>query len=147
MDIQYIKAEIITRDVKLALQKIYENADCEDLENSEISNSLYKLIKELKETECNIKYFSKPTRQGDLIKNSNGKYEIEYTNGDNSYSLTSGMALEIYISGEWHSGKVEHTATKGYYFKNTDNKDIQLYSGMKTRIRICLELLYSFEVY
>ena len=38
MDIQYIKAEIIIRDVKLALQKIYENADCEDLENSDIES-------------------------------------------------------------------------------------------------------------
>lgn len=137
MDHQYIKALDLIINVKIDLQKIYNNADCKGLENAAVNNSLDELIEELEKTQYGIEYYSRPAKEGCLTESNNGKFKIEYTNGNSSYPLGCGSSLEIYDNEKgWKIGRVEHNTNKGYYFYNRKLQYPALYPGMKARLRV-----------
>lgn len=135
MDKQYIKALNIISKTKSELKNIYNTAEYKGLENSEVSNSLDKLLQELEDVKNTIEYFSGHTKEGYLIENSNGKYEVEFADGNRSYDLSCGSAVEINVNGEWFAGRVEHKTDKGYYFYNSEVEHPVLHQGMKARLR------------
>lgn len=112
--------------------------DDETMEEENIRGALYKAADKLNDAKRAIEYFSRPTAEGYLTQNRNGRFEM------NGHELTSGSAIEVYlnkdyennIDGGWYSGRVEHTRMEnqeGYYFYGA-NKPF-LCEGMRVRIR------------
>lgn len=132
MDINYLNARDKIHFLKKDLEKIQGKADYEGMENSECCTILERLIEELENAERSIEYYSKPVKEGRLIKLSNGRFELC------NIELTCGSSLEIYDDEEkeWVHGRVEHTRSdgqEGYYFYG-GNKPF-LHEGMKARKR------------
>jgi hypothetical protein len=115
--------------------------DGETMEESKIRNAIYKASEKLNDAKKAIIHFSKPTKEGYLRESLSGKFEIKYKDGSNSYPLSCGSSLEIYLKNDrpdvereegWYSGRVEYS--DGYYFYSSGNPKI--YSGMIARQRM-----------
>ncbi|MDP4146179.1 MAG: DUF5348 domain-containing protein [Bacillota bacterium] len=112
----------------------------ETMEESEIRHSIYEVAEKLNDAKRAINYFSKPTKEGYLIQDSNGKFKIAYYSGGTSYPLGCGSSIEVYLQGSrdlkidegWYCSRVEYS--NGYYFYGFGNP--RLFNGMKVRTRV-----------
>ena len=108
------------------------------MEESNIRYNLYKAAEALDAAHSSIKHFSKDVKEGRLIEKSNGRFLIKFKDGTESYDLTCGSNLEIYIDKTdfhetgWFSGRVEYSSE--YYFFGIDK--LSLKSDMKARERV-----------
>jgi hypothetical protein len=139
MDTNYLEAVAIVQNTREKLEKVINKAKKDGFENKKSCSILEKLFSDIEAAVNTIKNYSKPTKEGYLIENSNGQFEIECINGGGCYPIRCGENIEILISVDgWKTGRVESTImhNKGYYFYNEELKHPALYSGMKTRIRV-----------
>lgn len=108
------------------------------IEEKNIRYNLYKAAEALDAAHSSIKYFSKAVKEGRLIEKSNGRFLIKFQDGTESYDLTCGSDLEVYIDktdhheAGWFSGRVEYSSD--YYFYGIDK--LSLKSDMKARERV-----------
>jgi hypothetical protein len=138
MDTNYLEAIAIIQSTRAKLEKVILKANKEDFENKKSYSCIENFISEIERITDTIDYYSRPIKEGYLIKNSSGQFEIECINKGGNYPLLHGDNIEIIISSEgWKTGRVGSTINnKGYYFYNEELKDSELYSGMKARIRV-----------
>lgn len=145
LDKEYSKAESIISNAKYQLEKIFDNGNYKGVENYEAYKELEHLIEKLDDTERHLQYLGKPTKEGRLVEDRGGKFFIAYDDGEESYLLSCGTSLEVYLKEDleedveegWHIGRVEHRSKngqEGYYFYGA-NKPF-LYEGMRARKRI-----------
>jgi len=135
MDVGYSEAVALIQNTKIRLEKILIRAN-KSYEDKRSFILIQKLFSDIEDT---LENYSSPIKEGYLIQNSSGQFEIEFINGGGSYPLCSGKDIEILITVDgWMMGRVEYTImhNKGYYFYNEELKHPALYSGMKTRIRL-----------
>jgi len=139
MDTNYLEAVSIIENGRSKLEGVITKIKNKGFENEQsciIIKSLFSAIEIAVDTS---EYYSKPIKEGYLTKTSSGQFEIECINGTDNYPLCCGDYIEILINADgWKMGRVEHTLmhNKGYYFYNEELKYPELYSGMKTRIRL-----------
>lgn len=139
MDTNYLEAVAIIQNTRTKLKKVIIKAKKEGFEDKKSRGILEKLFSEIETAVDTIEDYSRPIKEGYLIENSNGQFEIQCINGGGSYPLCCGKDIEILINVDgWKTGRVENTImhNKGYYLYNEELKHPALYSGMKTRIRI-----------
>jgi len=139
MDINYLESVVIIKDTRVKLEKIIIKAIDKDFENERAYIALENLFLEFEKVMHTIEYYSNPSKEGYLIENSDGVFEIEYIDGGNNYPLNCGNDIEIFINVDgWKSGRVEstHRNNIGYYFYNEKSENHALYSGMKARLRV-----------
>lgn len=132
MNKEYIKALSILENVLKDINRIYDNAECEEFEYGKACKATEKLLEDIEIFIAAIKYYSKNTKEGCLRINKNDRYSI------NDTELSSGRPLEVYNEeyNAWEAGKVEHSSQYGgYYFYNYDGRHISLSNDMKARIR------------
>lgn len=85
-----------------------------------------------------LEYFSKPKKEGYLIKLPNDKFELRTKKGKPIRYFSCGSPIEVYSkeTGEWCVGRVEYSNDKGgYYFYNNYLGHPALLEGMKARVR------------
>ena len=144
-DENYLKAEDTINQARCRLQKLLDNSSTKGLENREAYKEIETLLEHLEDAEKSLEYLSKPTKEGRLIEAEGGKYYIAYDDGTESYNLSCGNNVEVYLQEDleeeveegWHIGRVEHKSKngqEGYYFYGA-NKPF-LYQGMRARKRI-----------
>lgn len=121
------KSETILRNYK---RKGFENVKC--------YGEIEKFVEHLDDCIKTINYYNKPTIEGTLHKNKNGRFDLVFAN----HQFTSGSSIEVLVDGEWCVGRVEygsveytHGENEGYYFYNYDGNNIMLENGMTARIR------------
>lgn len=139
MDTIYLKAMIIIQNTRINLEKIITETNEKSFENERACNAIENLFSEFETVVHTIDYYSKPIKEGYLIKKSNGVFALEYINGGSSYPLNCGDDIEIFINVEgWIAGRVESNLRNrvGYYFYNEEPEKHALYSGMKARVRV-----------
>ena len=128
-----IEAEKLSRLIKKAL----DNYKRKGFENKKIYNELeLRYSENINDLVDCISYFQKEVKEFTLKLRSDGRYETN----DESYYFTSGSKIEVYVDDEigWCIGRIECRHDNGkpiYYFLNDDDKNIDLYEGMKIRIR------------
>jgi len=135
----YLEAVEIIRKTSINLEKIIIKAYEKSFENERAYISIGNLLSEFETVMKNIEYYLKPFKEGYLIKNHNGVFEIDYNNGGSNYPLNCGDNIEIFINVDgWKAGRVEstHKNNIGYYFYNEEPENHALYNGMKVRLRI-----------
>lgn len=132
MNKEYINALDIIENTLYKLNKIYQLDLDTTMEDKNVYRTIENLIGELESAKWTIEYFAKPVKEGHLVENNQNKFYIEFVDGTTSYPLSCGYAIEAYLDGEWHVGRIEHN-TKGYYFHGADKP--MLYRGMRVRIR------------
>lgn len=111
----------------------------ESMEECEIREALYKAAEALSDAKDAIEYFSKTAEEGTLKLTSSGKFVMAFKNGEESYPLSCGRRIEVYLDEDpskhidsgWYVGRVEHNGQ--YYFYGSGKPN--LYKGMKVRIR------------
>lgn len=144
-DENYLKAEDTINQARYRLKKLLENSSTKGLENSTAYREIEYILEMMEDTEKSLEYLSKPTKEGKLIESDGGKFYIVYDDGTESYLLSCGNNIEVYLKEDleedveegWHIGRVEHTTRngqEGYYFYGA-NKPF-LYHGMRARKRI-----------
>jgi hypothetical protein len=138
MDTNYLEAVEIIQNTRAKLEKVIIRAK-KSFENKRSCSIIENLFSDIATAADIIENYSRPIKEGYLIENSSGQFEIECINGGGNYPLCCGYNIEILISVDgWKMGRVEHTImhNKGYYFYNEELKHPALYSGIKTRIRV-----------
>lgn len=144
LDKNYVKAENIISKTRYELKKVLDDVSSNGTENSKAFSEIEYLLEKLEDVETDLQYLNKPTKEGSLIKADGGKFYIAYDDGEESYPLSCGNSLEVYLKEDssedveegWHIGRVEHTSKNGqtgYYFYGA-NKPF-LYQGMRARKR------------
>lgn len=106
------------------------------MEEEEIRYALDNALDKLLDAKRAIEYYTKPTKEGVLIENSSGKFQIMFDEGGKSYEFSCSYPIELYIDGIWISGHVEHTSINsesGYYFYGANKPFLR--EGMRARIR------------
>mgnify|MGYP001561439854 FL=1 len=139
MDINYLEAIEIIQSTRANLEKLMIEANEKSFENERAYISIENLLSEFETVMDTIDYYSKPSKEGHLIKNPDGIFEIEYINGGSNYPLHCGNDIEIFINVDgWKAGRVESSSRNnvGYYFYNEEPENHALYSGMKARLRV-----------
>ena len=139
MEKSYLEAVKIIQKTRVNLEKIIIKAYEKSFENERAYISIENLLSEFETVMETIEYFSKPSKEGYLIENHNGVFEIEYNNGGSNYPLYCGDNIEIFVNADgWKAGRVESTRRNniGYYFYNEEPENHALYNGMKVRLRI-----------
>jgi len=139
MDINYLEAVEIIQSTRVNLEKLIIRANEKNFENERACISIDNLLTEFESVIDTIDYYSKPSKEGYLIKNSNGAFEIEYINGGSNYPIYRGNNIEIFIDvNGWKSGRIERSPGNNgvYYFYNEESENHALYNGMKARLRI-----------
>lgn len=141
LDNYYLEAMAIINETRYKLQSILNKNIYKGLENQEAYNKIDALVEELEDINRNLNYLGAPTREGILVKGSNGKFYISFDDGDN-YQLSCGCSLEIYLKDDisdekkWFIGRVEYN--NGYYFNcyyfHPESRPI-LHENMRVRIR------------
>lgn len=119
-----------------SIETALENYKREGFENKHIYNELeLRYSESLKDLVRYIEYMQKTTKEYTLVLRNDGRYETD----DGSCYFTSGSNIEVYIDEVgWCIGHVEcrHEDDKAiYYFSNDDDKNIDLFEGIKIRIR------------
>lgn len=144
-DENYLRANDIINQARYKLQKLFDNSSTKGLENQEAYKEIETLLEHLEDAEKSLEYLSKPTKEGRLAKDLGGKFFIAYDDGTESYNLSCGSTVEVYLQEDleedveegWHIGRVEHKSKngqEGYYFYGA-NKPF-LYEGMRSRKRV-----------
>lgn len=121
MNTSYLEAATLIENTKIKLEKILIRTS-KGYEDKMSFSIIQKLFSDIEDT---IENYSSPIKEGYLIKNSSGQFEIECANGDGIYPLYSGKDIEILINVDgWIMGKVEYTImnNKGYYFHSEELK-------------------------
>jgi hypothetical protein len=138
LDANYLEAVTIAQNTRIKIEKVLIRAK-KSSKNKNICSVIENLFSEIKAATDTIENYSRPFKEGYLIENSSGQFEIECINGGGSYPLCCGNKIEILINVDgWKTGRVERTIlhNKGYYFYNKELKYPALYTGMKTRLRV-----------
>lgn len=134
-DFEKIKQQ--AKELRANIEKALENYKREGFENNRIYYELeIRYSENLDDLVRYIDYMQKPTKEYTLKLRNDGRYETD----DESCYFTSGSSIEVYINNEigWCIGRVEcrHEDNRAiYYFLNHDDKNIDLFEGMKIRIR------------
>jgi hypothetical protein len=139
MDTNYLEAVEVIQSTRVNLEKLIIKTNEKGFENDKAYRSIENLLSEFETVIDTIDYYSRPSKEGYLIKNSDGVFEIEYINGRSKYPLYCGNDIEILINGDgWKAGKIENTLKDniGYYFYNEEPENHALYNGMKVRLRV-----------
>lgn len=130
---------VLAKKLDNVLDEIPTCSEHETMEETEIRHSISKAAESLNDAKSNIKHFSKGTREGYLKKNSQGKFYIQFANGEESYDLSCGNSIEVHlventekhIEKGWYPGRVEYS--NEYYFYGPGNPILHTY--MRVRIR------------
>jgi len=139
MDAIYLEAVEIIQSARSKLEKLIIKNSGKSFENERACISIDNLLTEFETVMDSMNYYSKPSKEGHLVKNSNGLFEIEYINGGSNYPIYRGNTIEIFINVDgWKAGEIErnHGDNGGYYFYNEEPENHALYAGMKARLRI-----------
>lgn len=139
MDTNYLEIITIIQNTETKIKEIITKVTKESFEDKKGYSSVQNFLSEIEIVTDTLEYYSRPIKEGYLIKNSNGQFEIKCINNGGRYPLYCGNHIEILINTEgWKTGIVKSTniCNKGYYFYNEELKHPALYTGMKTRIRV-----------
>ncbi len=130
MDKKYIELGIKLETLLEKIDKTLDAELAEKFEDVEMYRQLEVLQMVLAKYINTNNYLQKPTAEGKLYKNKNGRYVI------NDTELTCGDYLEIFNKDEqaWYLGRIEHSQKLGYYHSNQEGS-ISLREGMLARIR------------
>ena len=80
-------------------------------------------------------YLSMEKRIGYLQMDESGRYEVRDQLDNYMTYFTSGDAMELYLNGGWHKGRVEFSKKYGgYYFLDENDKPECLYNGYEVRV-------------
>ena len=136
MKAEYTKAQDIINKSRLQLETILKAAENNKaLEDKEAYYTLDNIIERLERAEDYLNYLNTPTKKGILMLNhDNNKYYIAYDDGTESYDLSCGYKLELFLDDEWNIGRVEARGDGEYYFYGCGKPS--LFTGMKARKRI-----------
>lgn len=132
MDSQYLKVLAILDNTKDQLERIFDKAEYKSFEDNKGYRILEKVIEQIQDGTTDLKHYSKDTLiTGELYKMNNGKWAIDEEN-----YFSCGYPVEIYNKDEqeWQAGRIENTNGE-YYFYNYDSSNLDLYEGIKARIR------------
>lgn len=134
MDNQYLKSISMLESTRQSIKYVFDKAEIKTFEDKRASNILEKVIEILDENIFELKHYSKESIEGDIYKLSNGKWAF-CSNGKEEY-FSCGYLVEIFDKdeNEWLSGRIEHSKGE-YYFYNYDGDNLELYKGMRVRIR------------
>lgn len=134
MDIDILEFKDKIESLRNKAEKILDNYKREGFDNQRAYKEIEWFVEHLDDCIRSLKYYSKPTIQGELRKKNNGRFELIPI----KHEFCSGYDIEILIDDEWCVGSVEYThgEPEGYYFKNTEGKNEMLKNGMIARIRI-----------
>lgn len=100
------------------------------MEDEHIYNALYKLNDALENAQYAIEYCQKETKEGYLK-------ESLYTEGRfvlGKHEFTCGAAIEVFLWGKWHKGRVEYD--DDYYFVGCGNPSLVELKKTKVKVRI-----------
>ena len=127
------------RKLSEKIDKLTDDIRPESMESKIAFRKLESLAEMLNDTQDYIEHFSKPTKEGYLIKNDRDKFEL-MVDGKSLREFSCGSSIEIYLDGDngegWYPGRVEHRFQQGYYFYGDDTDKPLLEHGMKARIRV-----------
>ena len=131
---------LLSEKLNKAIYLLPTSSEKETMEETKIRLSIAKAAEALNDSKNTIKHFTKNTRQGCLKKNSQGKFYIQFGNGEESYAFSCGNSIEVYLDENakkdimegWHSGKVEYSDK--YYFCGPGNPNLN--SNMRARVRV-----------
>lgn len=135
MKVGYTKAQDIINRTRIDLTRILDDiGKNQTAEDREAYSTLDRIIEELEGAEDYLNYLNSPAKEGILMLNrNNDKYYIAYDNGTESYDLSCGYKLELFLDGEWIIGRVEARGNGEYYFYGADKPSLSY--GMKVRKR------------
>lgn len=137
VDNDFIKIKQQAKELRANIEKALENYKREGFENNRIYHELeIRYSENLDDLVRYIDYMQRPVKEYALKLRNDGRYE---TNDGSDY-FTSGSCIEVYIDNEigWCTGRVEcrHEDNRAiYYFLNDDDKNIDLFEGMRIRMR------------
>ena len=133
LDNDFIEIKGQLKKVNEMMEKSLKNYKREGFENKKVYHELEHYSEKIEDMIEFIKYMSRETVEDRLSLRADGRYEINST----TY-FTSGSSIEVYIDGEWCLGRVESRHDSGkaiYYFLNNDGNNIDLYEGLRVRVR------------
>lgn len=108
------------------------------IEDREAYDTLQDLLDRLEESERALNYLGSATQEGTLIMDpARGKFYIGYYDGGQSYLLSCGSSLELFMNDQWHIGRVEANSAGVYYFYGEGRPELA--HGMRARLRIIEE--------
>ena len=137
IDNDFIEINREAKKLSRLIEKALKNYKREGFENNHIYHELEVRYNEnLDDLVRYIDYMQRPVKVYTLKLRNDGRYETD----DESCYFTSGSSIEVYIDNEigWCTGRVEcrHEDNRAiYYFLNDDDDNIDLFEGMKIRIR------------
>lgn len=136
VDNDFVKIKQQAKELRNSIEKALENYKREGFENNRIYQELeVRYSENLDDLVRYIDYMQKPVKEYRLKLRNDGRYETD----DGSNYFTSGSSIEVYINDVgWCTGRVEcrHENSRAiYYFLNNDGKNIDLFEGMRIRIR------------
>lgn len=145
MNIHYLKALDKLTFAKSDIEKLWEEGQKsgKSFEDKQAYSILESIIERIDIAAHTLKRYSWPAIEGKLQEDGERK-KFELIRQDTGKGLgwffSCADYLEVYDqdSGEWYSGRVEHTTRDGYtgyYFYCTDLGHPFLYTGMVCRIR------------
>jgi len=135
MKVEYTKAQDIINKSRLQLEKILQTAENNKfLEDKEAYYTLDDIIEHLKGAEDYLNYLNTPPKEGILMLNhESDKYYIAYDDGAESYDLSCGSTLELFLDDNYIIGRVEARDGK-YYFYGAGKPSLSY--GMRVRKRV-----------
>jgi hypothetical protein len=139
VDTNYLEAVELIQITRVNLGKLIIKANEKSFEDERAYISVMNLLSEFETVIDTIDYYSKPSKEGYLTKNTDGVFEIEYISENIKYPLYCGNNIEILINVDgWKAGRIESTPkdNMGYYFYNEEPENHALYNGMKVRSRV-----------
>ena len=100
------------------------------MEEECIFNALYKLNDALENAQNAIEYCQQETKEGYLKEShyTEGRYVI------GKHEFTCGKAIEVFLWGRWHKGRVEYD--EDYYFVGCGNPSLSELKKNKVKVRI-----------
>lgn len=145
MNINYLKALDKLTFAKTDIENLWLEGQKEgkSFEDRQAYYILENIIDSIDSAAYKLKRFSLPAIEGKLLEDTD-REKFELIRQDNGSGLgwffSCGDYLEVYDqdTGEWYTGRVEHTTRDGitgYYFCNAYLGNPFLYTGMRARVR------------
>lgn len=136
IDKDFIEIENEARELKVLIKRALDNYKREGFENNHIYNKLENhFSEEVNDLVKYMEYIQKETKEYTLKLRNDGRYETN----DESHYFTSGSSIEVYSDNVgWCTGRVEcrHEDDRSiYYFLNNEDDNVDLFEGMKIRLR------------
>ncbi|WP_270545599.1 DUF5348 domain-containing protein [Clostridium butyricum] len=136
IDKDFIEIENEARELKVLIKRALDNYKREGFENNHIYNKLENhFSEEVNDLVKYMGYIQKETKEYTLKLRNDGRYETN----DEAHYFTSGSSIEVYIDNVgWCTGRVEcrHDDDRSiYYFLNNEDDNVDLFEGMKIRLR------------